>query len=135
VHHSSDGNGPYGLKAPHGSEVELRLRNRIKIEVLRMSSNTYQVRFITQPDPRHPGGFIMRYEQVGDIAHVDSPLKVVFEDEVKLAVAFLNAGICLHSFGQADPERDVKPDPEQSYEVTNDTLRKLGFDISDNRYV
>jgi hypothetical protein len=94
-----------------------------------MSSNTYQVRFITQPDPGHAGGFIMRYEQVGDIAHVDSPLKVVFEDEVKLEGAFLKAGIYLHSFGQADPERDVKTDPEQNYEVTNDTLRKLGFDI------
>ena len=71
----------------------------------------------------------MRYKHVGDITHVDSPLKVVFEDEVRLAGAFLKAGIYLHSFGQADPERDVKPDPEQSYEVTNDTLRKLGFDI------
>jgi hypothetical protein len=94
-----------------------------------MSSNTYQVRFITQPDPGHAGGFIMRYEQVGGITHVDSPLKVVFEDEVKLAGAFLKAGIYLHSLGQADLERDVKPDPEQNYEVTNDTLRNLGFDI------
>jgi hypothetical protein len=94
-----------------------------------MSSNTYQVRFITQSDPEHSGGLIMRFEQVGNITHVDSPLKVLFEDEVKFAGAFLNAGIYLRSFGQADPERNVRPDFEQNYEVTDDTLRKLGFDI------
>jgi hypothetical protein len=71
----------------------------------------------------------MHFEHVGDITHVDSPLKVVFEDEVKLAGAFLNAGLYLHSFSHPDPERDVMPDPEQNYEVNNDILRKLGFDI------
>jgi hypothetical protein len=94
-----------------------------------MPSNAYQVRFTTRPDPNHSGGIIMQYERVGDITHVDSPLKVVFEDEVKLVGAFLKAGIYLHSFGQADPERHPKPDPEQDYEVTNETLRILGFDL------
>jgi len=91
--------------------------------------NTFQVRFKTTPDPNHKGGYILQYERVGDITHVDSPLRVTFPDEVKLAGAFLKAGIYLHSFGEADPERSVMPDPDQDYEVTNKMMRDIGFDI------
>jgi hypothetical protein len=91
--------------------------------------NTYQVRFKTTPDPSHKGGYILQYERVGDITHVDNPLRVTFPDEVKLAGAFLKAGIYLHTFGRPDPERSVMPDPNQNYEVTNKMMRDIGFDI------
>jgi hypothetical protein len=91
--------------------------------------NTYQVRFKTHPDPNHTGGYILQYERVNDITHVDSPLKVVFRDLVQLESAFLKAGIYLHSYGRPDPERDVSPDPDQDYGVTNKMMRDIGFDI------
>jgi hypothetical protein len=91
--------------------------------------NTYQVRFKLRPDPSHTGGYILQYERVGDITHVDSPLKAVFRSLVQIEGAFLKAGLYLHSYGQADEERDVRPDPEQDYEVTNKMMRDLGFDI------
>jgi hypothetical protein len=95
-----------------------------------MSSNkTFQVRFKTKPDPNHDGGIIMQFEQIGNIAQVNSPLEVVYQDEVQLAGAFLKAGIYLRSSGKADPDRNPMPDPEKHYEVTDDNLRSLGFEI------
>jgi hypothetical protein len=91
--------------------------------------NAYQVRFKTHPDPTHPGGIIMQYERIGDITHQASPLRVVYADKVKLQGAFLKAGLYLHAFGHEDPGRDVMPDPNQDYEVTNEMMRHLGFDI------
>ena len=91
--------------------------------------NAYMVRFKTHPDPSHPGGIIMQYERVGDITHEASPLRVTYADKVKLQGAFLKAGLYLHSFGQADTGRDVMPDPNQDYEVTDQMMRQLGFDI------
>ncbi|WP_433967674.1 hypothetical protein [Tunturiibacter gelidiferens] len=90
--------------------------------------NTYQVRFKTHPDPQHPGGYILQFQRVGDITHEESPLKVVFPDKVKLEGAFLKAGLYLHSFGTRDSGRDVMPDPNQDYEVTDQMMRQLGFD-------
>ena len=91
--------------------------------------NTYLVRFKTHPDPEHPGGIIMQYLRVTDITHEEIPLKVVFPDKVKLQGAFLKAGLYLHSFGQPDTDRDVMPDPNQNYEVTDQMMRDIGFDI------
>jgi hypothetical protein len=91
--------------------------------------NTYQVRFKTHHDPRHPGGYILQYVRVGDITHEESPLKVIFPDKVKLEGAFLKAGLYLHSFGTQDTGRDVMPDADQDYEVTNQMMRDIGFDI------
>ncbi|NYF50414.1 hypothetical protein [Tunturiibacter gelidoferens] len=91
--------------------------------------NTYQVRFKTNPDPSNPGGIIMQYTRVGDITHEEIRLRVAYADKVKLQGAFLKAGLYLHSFGQEDPGRDVMPDPDQDYEVTNEMMRHLGFDI------
>jgi hypothetical protein len=91
--------------------------------------NTYQVRFKTHPDPTHPGGIIMQYERVGDITHEASPLRVTYADKVKLQGAFLKAGLYLHSFDSPDSGRDVMPDSDQDYEVTDQMMRQLGFDI------
>ena len=91
--------------------------------------NAYQVRFKTHPDPTHPGGIIMQYERVGDITHEASPLGVTYPDKVKLQGAFLKAGLYLHSFGKSDPGGDVMPDPNQDYEVTDQMMRDLGFEI------
>ena len=91
--------------------------------------NAYMVRFKTHPDPSHPGGIIMQYERVGDITHEASPLRATYADKVKLQGAFLKAGLYLHSFGHEDPGRDVMPDPNQDYEVTDEMMRQLGFDI------
>ena len=91
--------------------------------------NAYQVRFKTHPDPAHPGGIIMQYERVGDITHEASPLRVTYADKVKLQGAFLKAGLYLHKFGQADPEKNALPDPNQDYEVTNEMMREIGFVI------
>jgi hypothetical protein len=91
--------------------------------------NAYQVRFKTHPDPEHPSGIIMQYTRVGSITHEESPLRVVYPDKVKLQGAFLKAGLYLHSFGHEDPGRDVMPDADQNYEVTDEMMRHLGFDI------
>jgi len=91
--------------------------------------NAYQVRFKTHPDPSHPGGIIMQYERVGNITHEEIPLRVAYADKVKLQGAFLKAGLYLHAFGHEDPGRDVMPDPNQDYEVTDEMMRHLGFDI------
>jgi hypothetical protein len=91
--------------------------------------NAYQVRFKTHPDPTHPGGIIMQYERVGDITHEANPMRVTYADKVKLQGAFLKAGLYLHSFGHLDTGRDVMPDPNQDYEVTDEMMRQLGFDI------
>ena len=94
--------------------------------------NAYQVRFKTHPDPTHPGGIIMQYERVGDITHEASPLRVTYADKVKLQGAFLKAGLYLHSFDHADTGRDVMPDQNQNYEVTDEMMRHLGFDIPES---
>ena len=91
--------------------------------------NAYQVRFKTHPDPSHPGGIIMQYERVGNITHEEIPLRVAYPDKVKLQGAFLKAGLYLHAFGHEDEGRDVMPDPNQDYEVTDEMMRHLGFDI------
>ncbi|MBB5342176.1 hypothetical protein [Tunturibacter empetritectus] len=91
--------------------------------------NTYQVRFKLHQDPEHPGGYLLKYQRVIDITHEENPLKVVFPDAVKLRGAFLKAGLYLHSFGTQDTGRDVMPDPNQDYEVTDQMMRDLGFDI------
>ncbi|WP_158944588.1 hypothetical protein [Granulicella sp. S190] len=87
------------------------------------------MKFKTQPDPEHPGGYLMRFTRVINITHEEGALQVRFPDKVKLQGAFLKAGLYLHSFGHADTGRDVMPDPNQDYEVTNEMMRDLGFDI------
>jgi hypothetical protein len=94
-----------------------------------LPDNAYQVRFKTRPDPQHPGGIILQYQRVIDITHVENPLRVTFPDRVKLQGAFLKAGIYLHSFGKEDTGLDVMPDPDQDYEVTNEMMQQLGFEI------
>ena len=91
--------------------------------------NAYQVRFKTHADPTHPGGIIMQNKRVGDITDEASPLQVTYADRVKLHAAFLKAGLYLHSFGHSDTGRDVMPDANQNYEVTDEMMRHLGFDI------
>lgn len=94
-----------------------------------MASPSYQVRFKAKPDPKHTGGYILRFSQIGDITHDESPLTVTFEDQVKLMGAFLKAGLYLRSYGTIDPGKDTLPDPNKTYDVTDEMLRDLGFDI------
>ncbi|NYF91251.1 hypothetical protein RBB79_16650 [Tunturiibacter empetritectus] len=91
--------------------------------------NTYPVRFKLHPDPEHAGGYILQYQPVIDITQEENLLKVAFPDAVKLRGAFLKAGLYLHSFGHEDSGRDVMPDAEQNYEVTDQMMRDIGFDI------
>jgi hypothetical protein len=38
------------------------------------SDKTFLVRFEARPNPRHEGGIIMQFEEIGNIAHPNSPL-------------------------------------------------------------
>ncbi len=91
--------------------------------------NSFQVKFRGTPDPGHPGGIVLNYQRVGGLAHERSPLTVTFRDTAELDSAFIAAGIYLHTYSHMDPERDARPDPDQNYEVTEDALRKIGFDL------
>ncbi|MBB5317252.1 hypothetical protein [Tunturibacter empetritectus] len=91
--------------------------------------NSYLVRFKTHPDPQNPGGIILHYLRATDITHEEIPLKVTFADKVKLQGAFLKAGLYLHAFGHPDTGRDIMPDPNQDYEVTDQMMRDIGFDV------
>ncbi len=90
---------------------------------------SYQVKFRCEPDPKNAAGIVMRFEKTEDLTHQPNPFTATFRSETELDSALIEAGIYLHSFGHADPERDVRPNPEQSYEVTDEMLRKLKFDI------
>jgi hypothetical protein len=87
------------------------------------------VRFKTLPDPKNPEGFLLTFETVGDLVHDVNPLTVSFKNKFDLDSAFLAAGIYLRDRSHPDPERSALPNPEQDFEVTNDTLRKIGFDV------
>ena len=91
--------------------------------------NSYLVRFKTHPDPKNPGGIILRYLRATDITHEEIPLKVTFPDKVKLQGAFLKAGLYLRAYGHPDQDRDVMPDPNQNYEVNDQMMRDIGFDL------
>ena len=91
--------------------------------------NSFQVKFRCLPDPKNPQGILLRYERVGGLTHEESPLSVTFGSTAELDSAFIAAGIYLHTYSHIDPERDARPDPEQNYEVTVDSLRKIGFDL------
>jgi hypothetical protein len=90
---------------------------------------SYSVKFLTLPDPSHKGGFILSYDKVMKLSEDMSPLRVVFEDKVKLEGAFLKAGLYFHSFGKEDTAREVMPDQDQNYEVNDQMMRDIGFDI------
>ena len=90
---------------------------------------TFQVKFKCLPDQALGEGIILTYERVGDLTHDPSPLSVVFRDRAELESAFIAAGIYLHSYSHIDPERDALPVPDQNYEVTIESLRKIGFDL------
>jgi hypothetical protein len=87
------------------------------------------VRFKTLPDPKHPEGLLVTFETVGSLVHDVNPLTVAFKNKFALDSAFMAAGIYLRDINHPDPERSAFPDPEQDYEVDNDALRKIGFDI------
>lgn len=91
--------------------------------------DSYQVRFTCSPAPDNPEGIVMRYERVGALTQSPIPYSVTYRSIIALDAAFIAAGIYLHKFGEADPERDPRPDPKQNYEVTDDLLRTLGFDL------
>ncbi len=90
---------------------------------------SFQVKFKCRPEPAHPDGIILTYERVGGLTHDPSPLAVTFRDTAELDSAFIAAGIYLHTYSHIDPERDARPDPDQNYEVTVESLRKIGFDL------
>ena len=94
-----------------------------------ISMQSYQVKFRCEPDPKNAAGIIMRFEKTEDLTHQPNPFTAIFRSTSELDSALIEAGIYLHSFGHADPERDVRPNPEESYEVTDEILRKLKFDI------
>jgi hypothetical protein len=62
----------------------------------------YSVKFMTQPDTNQKGGCILSYDKVIKLSADMSPLRVIFENKVKLEGAFLKAGLYLHSFGRED---------------------------------
>jgi hypothetical protein len=90
---------------------------------------SYQVKFTCTPDPKNPEGLLLKYEQQEDITHTPNPFTATFRSAADLDSAFIAAGIYLHSFGQPDPTRNIRPDPDKNYLVTDDTLRTIGFDI------
>jgi hypothetical protein len=91
--------------------------------------DTFQVQFKCFPDPKNKEGILLKYVRVGSISHQQSPQAVTFASANELDSAFIAVGIYLHTYSHTDPERDARPDPEQNYEVTEESLRKLGFDI------
>lgn len=91
--------------------------------------DSFQVRFKCLPLPKNPQGILLKYERVGDLTHDENPLSVTFANTAELDSAFIAAGIYLHSYSYIDPERDARPEPDQNYEVTADSLRKIGFDL------
>lgn len=91
--------------------------------------NSYQVRFTCSSAPGDHEAIVMRYERIGSLTQDPSPYSVTYRSISDLDAAFTAAGIYLHQLNQPDPERDVRPDPTQNYIVTDDTLRKLGFDL------
>jgi hypothetical protein len=60
---------------------------------------------------------------------VPNPLAVTFKSKFELDAAFIAAGIYLRDYSHLDPTENALPNPEKNYEVTNDALRKIGFDI------
>jgi hypothetical protein len=90
---------------------------------------TYQVRFKTIPDPNNPKGLLLRFETVGGLVQGTNPLTVTFKSKFDLDSAFIAAGIYLRDVAHPDPERDAIPNPKINYEVSNDLLRKIGFDL------
>ena len=91
--------------------------------------NTYPVKFKVEADPSHKGGYILRYVHIADLVPNESPLKVVFEDGVKLEGAFLRAGLYLRSSPGENPGQEPMPDPEQNYEVNDQMMRAIGFNF------
>ena len=91
--------------------------------------NSFQVKFNCLPDPKNSQGIVLSYERAGALAPDSSPLSVTFRDIAELDAAFLAAGIYLHSYSHVDPATDARPDPKQNYEVTVDSLRKIGFEL------
>jgi hypothetical protein len=91
--------------------------------------DSYQVRFTCSPVPGNPRAIVMHYERVGALTQTPIPYSVTYPDIPDLDAAFISAGIYLHQLEQPDPERNPLPDPEHNYLVTDDTLRKLGFNL------
>jgi hypothetical protein len=94
---------------------------------------TYQVRFKALPDPKNPEGFLLSFETVGGLVQGTNSLTVNFKSKFDLDAAFMAAGIYLRDISHPDPERSALPSPDQNYEVSNDLLRKIGFDIPTER--
>jgi hypothetical protein len=91
--------------------------------------NSFQVKFKCLPDSKNPKGILLKYERVGGLTHEESPLFVTFGSIAELDSAFIAAGIYLHAYSHIDSERDARPDPDQNYEVTAESLRKIGFNL------
>ena len=87
------------------------------------------VRFKTHPDPKDPEGFLVTYEIVGSLVQDTVPFTVAFKNRFELDSAFMAGGIYLRDATHPDPERSTLPNPERDYEVSIDTLRKIGFNI------
>jgi hypothetical protein len=90
---------------------------------------TFQVKFKISPDPRSSEGLILSFEDVGELNHGANHLTVSFKSRFDLDSAFLAAGIYLRDNSQPDPERSATPTATQNYEVTDETLRVIGFAI------
>jgi len=90
---------------------------------------TYQVKFKTSVDPTNPEGVILRFEDAGGLVQDSNPLAVTFGSRFELDASFIAAGIYLRDDCHYDPTKNALPNPEKNYEVTNDTLRKIGFNI------
>ena len=91
--------------------------------------DSFQVKFRCLPDPDNDKGIILKYKQTGGLTQDENPFAVAFRDTAELDSAFIAAGIYLHSYSHVDPERDARPDPEQNYTVTEESLRKIGFQL------
>jgi hypothetical protein len=85
-----------------------------------------QVRFKTVRDPKNPEGLLVTYETVGGLVQDARSLPVSFQSQFELDSAFMAAGIYLRDVSHPGPERSEPPDPEKSFEVSRDNLRKIG---------
>ena len=90
---------------------------------------TYQVKFISSADPNNSEGVVLRYEEVGGLVQRPNSLTVTFNSKFALDAAFLAAGIYLRDYSHLDPTENALPDSEKNYEVTNNALRTIGFDV------
>jgi hypothetical protein len=91
---------------------------------------TYQVKFKSSPDPKNQDGIVLGFDNAEGLSPGPSGLTVNFKNKFDLDSAFLAAGIYLRDNSHLDPTENALPHPDRNYEVTDDMLRKIGFDIT-----